>query len=638
MAITVYKFPQPYLELELVAGGTLPIDDYYILGWYQRHGGYYHCAHSPCSEEQMITTSSGYQSIKVTWWSKHSDISDFSDAGGGQVTVTSVGHGLSNGNEVKIINTANYDGEYTISNVLTDSFEITVTFVSTETGKWLSEDGIPSYVTESFTGTSGICFKWDNTSMVMPVAGTPYKWLNNYPNESQDYTSTYGHRRWGQAYSGVSYRTGSSITWTNIGTSNSGLKDGAVHGSSYSSRGTGNMQVAHRNSNVSGGCLLDDSWGELDAKLHIKIDDTDVNNNWDDLVNALISSGYTDYFRLFNRGGHFNGLELIGNYDGDGVGIWTNINIVSSGGWRCSNITYNNCQVKWLPTQYQCRTSGDTCINGTFINSSFLYDGTSMDLYNYITADGFAPYGAMTFYQDCVGYTFNSGHGGYTAGKVSFQFRYPNYSTPYTMTDVTSNGLFCSITYTSRYPVNTIVVERYNAFNNGIASYDFSISYSYMDGRDCDFVWDLKDVVSDRDGGQIIVRFNALGDPSSYSDVWYSRYDINLIVKDTDGNPVEGATVILVGEETSSDTTDVNGEATVTQLGYTVTAPQGVSSGYGVNSDWFSSILVVSKTGWGTYRLEDVIIKEGKDWTIVLPENGTSTKIYDSSFYDSVIY
>lgn len=62
-------------------------------------------------------------------------ITAFADAGGGQVTVTSAGHGLSNGDIVWLLDDT-YTGKYTISNVATDTFEITTTFSGTSTGSW----------------------------------------------------------------------------------------------------------------------------------------------------------------------------------------------------------------------------------------------------------------------------------------------------------------------------------------------------------------------------------------------------------------------------------------------------------------------------------------------------------------------
>lgn len=56
------------------------------------------------------------------------DITSFADAGGGQVTVTSASHGLSNGDAVFIDNTMNYNGGFSVSNVTTNTFEITSAF------------------------------------------------------------------------------------------------------------------------------------------------------------------------------------------------------------------------------------------------------------------------------------------------------------------------------------------------------------------------------------------------------------------------------------------------------------------------------------------------------------------------------
>ena len=614
MAITVYKFPQPYLQLELVAGGSLPVADYYFLGWFQRHCGYYHCAHGPCSEEQMITTTSGNQSIKCTWWQAHGDITSVTEGFSGEVAIHSEAHGLNPDDEVVITGTTNYDGTYTVVDSDNDYFVINHSWDGDDTGEWWYGNSIPVEVTESFTGTSGICFKWDNVSMIMPIAGTPYKWDSNLPNEAQLYTSTYGHRKWGQAYSQVLYRSGTSQTWTELSTQIYGLKDGVTNGSSFASRGQGNMQVAHRDSTA--GALLDSSWGELDSKLHIKIDTTDTNNNWDDLISALISSGYKENYRLLSRARQYVGLELIGNYDGNGVGTWTNINICSTGGWRAGNITYNNCQIKWLPTQYQCRTSGDYCVDGTFKNSSFFYNGTSFDLYNYLTADGFSPYGTMTFYQDCEGYTFNSGSGGYVAGYPSFQFRYPNVATPHYMKDITANGMYCSITYSGSNTVKDISVTNYNANNEGLHQKDFNVSYSYTDGDTCVFNWNCVNLASNRPDGKIRIYYSSLGDPASYDETWWSRYNIELTVVDSDNTPIDGAYVTLIGDETSTDTTDASGEATVTMLGYTASPPSSGTGGYSTSSDWKTAKLTITSDGYEDYVIDDVSIREGKDWTV----------------------
>ena len=57
-------------------------------------------------------------------------ITAFADGGGGQVVVTSAVHGLSENDAVGIYGTVNYNGNFTATNVTTNTFEITDTWVS----------------------------------------------------------------------------------------------------------------------------------------------------------------------------------------------------------------------------------------------------------------------------------------------------------------------------------------------------------------------------------------------------------------------------------------------------------------------------------------------------------------------------
>jgi hypothetical protein len=66
-----------------------------------------------------------------------SNITVFADAGGGQVTVTSVNHGLSEGAAVTITGTTSYNGTFTATNITVDTFEITDTWVADDAaGLW----------------------------------------------------------------------------------------------------------------------------------------------------------------------------------------------------------------------------------------------------------------------------------------------------------------------------------------------------------------------------------------------------------------------------------------------------------------------------------------------------------------------
>lgn len=70
-------------------------------------------------------------------------ISAFADAGGGQVTVSDTAHGLSTGDVVSISGTTSYNDVFTIANALTDTYEITDTFVADDaTGNWYKGDSV----------------------------------------------------------------------------------------------------------------------------------------------------------------------------------------------------------------------------------------------------------------------------------------------------------------------------------------------------------------------------------------------------------------------------------------------------------------------------------------------------------------
>ena len=84
-----------------------------------------------------VGSGSGMQSAFQKVISAGNAITAFADAGGGQVTVTSTGHGLYAGDSVTISGTTSYNGTFTIANVTDDDFEITDTWVADDaTGVW----------------------------------------------------------------------------------------------------------------------------------------------------------------------------------------------------------------------------------------------------------------------------------------------------------------------------------------------------------------------------------------------------------------------------------------------------------------------------------------------------------------------
>jgi len=90
-------------------------------------------------------------------------ITTYADAGGGQVTVTSATHGLSTGDYITISNTTNYNGAFQVANALTNTFEITDTWVADDAqGNW--EMGDQLIAGNNSAGWYHICYNMSSTS------------------------------------------------------------------------------------------------------------------------------------------------------------------------------------------------------------------------------------------------------------------------------------------------------------------------------------------------------------------------------------------------------------------------------------------------------------------------------------------
>ena len=94
-----------------------------------------------------ITTFEGGSTARIKRISSlaNGTISAFADAGGGIVTVSTASYtDLADGEQVKITGTTNYNGFYVVSNVVSGvSFDITATFVASETGSAFRLGAIP---------------------------------------------------------------------------------------------------------------------------------------------------------------------------------------------------------------------------------------------------------------------------------------------------------------------------------------------------------------------------------------------------------------------------------------------------------------------------------------------------------------
>lgn len=128
MAINVYGWRKPTLELELVEGGTLAANTtYYVIGFMRYTPQTYNSVGSPLSDLYTITTTSTARSIKITQ-KTYRDITAFASGGTNITTVTSTIHCLKTGDVIKIA-TGSYAGTWTITKVDANTFTIPTAYV-----------------------------------------------------------------------------------------------------------------------------------------------------------------------------------------------------------------------------------------------------------------------------------------------------------------------------------------------------------------------------------------------------------------------------------------------------------------------------------------------------------------------------
>jgi len=119
---------------------------------------------------------------------KTGTITSFADAGGGNTTVTTnAAHGLSNGASLRISSTTNYNGTYTVANAAGSTFDIVAAFVADDgTGNW--EDLTESVATTAaphglsngdqitISGTTN----YDGTYTVSNASGTTFQFAHAF--------------------------------------------------------------------------------------------------------------------------------------------------------------------------------------------------------------------------------------------------------------------------------------------------------------------------------------------------------------------------------------------------------------------------------------------------------------------------
>lgn len=621
MPISVIELEQPKLWISLVAGGSLTVGQaYYFLGYVGKGAAYYGEANSIASAEVSITPTTGNQSIKIEWFKTTGGISSVADAGGGVITITtSSNHGLSTGNTVYIRGTTSYNGTYTIANASGSVFNVTKTYVASETGTWFADIGYN-------TNANGIVFKWDKYTMIDAVDGLPYQWLNlNDPAHSArtEFDLSGGHTKWTrQCY--VSYHTGNSVTFTQESTTVDDVNGKLYDGTALSSiRYNGNTRsltdICWRKTYYG----LDTNIAQNKGRLAIIISGTD--NTVATLIEALIASGYTDRFQI--------GYNLTAGTTGKTITIFGSIFNASSatatfddcnlillggqicyGGYSASGVTFNRSTIFQLSMSYYQWADPEMVMNDT----SFCHSGNSLILDNASGAN-FAPKNyqsvgsGMTFYNKAVANV--NLVGGY--GLLAFQWRYQRADNTSSMSNFYIKYFYIHLVdnngdYTG-YMTNVEFV------NQGITSYDVWLDNLYITA-DSNKIMECVDVFSDRTGKQIIVY--APNDPPNSkikTDLWNMRFNVNLTVLDSAGVAINGATVLLYWDTGSTtDTTDSNGEATVLGLSYTLSWDSRTADTYYTASAFKQLTLTVSKAGYETYEINNFTIYEGQNLIITL--------------------
>jgi hypothetical protein len=623
MAVTVYKYPKPKLYLQLVSGGSLPVADYFFMGFYTQHSevGYWGNGYSGESEEASITTTAGNQSIKIEWFNDGGNIQSISDAGAGDVTVIVSGtHTRDNSDTVYIRGTTSYDGDYTISNVTTSGFDITKAYSGTETGEWFADAGLP-------TAATRICFKWDNYTMIDPSTGYSYSWCNvNDPAISSETTNlTYGHRKWTMRYH-QGGEQGTNATFDEVLYADANWQTGKLYdgtgGSRYCSRSMDHTGLARRPE-----AKLPTGFSYHDGTLYIECSG---NNDVNDLIDALQASGYTDMYSVGSDNvacGAMNrkGFSIILNGYFRPVSGTTTINNTSilfvgagciSDNTNSTWLVFNSC---WLGRKLMSDNHW-TNLYGTFNDTMLDYDATC--ILDYCIANNFSPNAnSMTFYRySYSGFNMINKSG---FGLAYWQWRYPIPDEE--LSDFYVSGIYCYWTGSPSITgyEGTFYLTDIDWVMKGYRDRDIHIRHNYYSGYDLDFIMECCNNTSDRDDGKIRVCFQDGNTPESCSHIFNMRFRMDLVIVDEKNIPIEGALVTITDSDggVDTDTSDSDGVADVKGLSYTIEYDDDDTDGYGFEtktSDYLTNTLVITKTGYETFIRRDMTLTEGKQWEIKL--------------------
>ncbi len=568
--IMVYKYHKPILELSLKEGGNLTADtNYYMTGVFiysnQRDNG----VQSPAADKVNITTNSTHKTINVEFFTNGS-ITGFSDAGGGKVNVVSYDHGLYTGDVVEISGTTNYDGTYTITWVDYDTFQITATYVSNETGTWKSYS-IPS--------NAQYVQLYVNASDIQDANGN---WIKD-------------QNWWSGFYYGNGYTT-NNITYNTLLTNSSSNRyhpelstqlDDYIP--SDFSKTEGRLMVS-----LTSGATYDLNDIATELKKSHSEDVYSISNSSFSILGNLVGSSDSSFEDSFVS------LYIIGIYQGSGTGWVLNDSQVYLVGVRRASLkgTFNRCALQGI-TEMQ--------LSGAHLTNSYI-DSTSV--INSLDNIAYSKEGITV-----------TTHSGYHTWVV-----YPNLNAGTWKNINHINGyLYMSEShdFDDTYPNNTYEDL---TFTDVVGSFDI-YAYIYSGGRENIRFYNA---VSNREGGIGVKIYSQKANGTSL--LFY--YKLNLTITDQDGNPISNADVKITdskGTEYTS-TTDTNGKASIWLKSFdfhalyrTYLITQTPTNNYN------NFTLTISKTGYQDYNTP-VYIDQQKDWTIALspPSGGGGTVICDS--------
>lgn len=159
MAINVYGWRKPTLELELVEGGSLLANTkYYVCGVMKYTPVTYTSVGSPLSDIYEITTTSTAKSIKITQ-KTYRDITAFASAGAGITTVTCPLHCLKSTDVIKIAS-GSYAGTWTITKVDANTFTIPTSYVDNVATECYTDSITYNMCTDFSTSTTIHCMSY----------------------------------------------------------------------------------------------------------------------------------------------------------------------------------------------------------------------------------------------------------------------------------------------------------------------------------------------------------------------------------------------------------------------------------------------------------------------------------------------